>query len=264
MTDSATLKITHALEHIDKLKALLRTTPPYKLAYGEDNKKGERYIRPLINQDARNSVALICGDIVHNLRSALDHAYWEIVSPKVADEKLQKEIQFPFGKEKKDYLSLLKTRYAHMVSQLFLDELVKIASYGDADGDQNLALLHNLDLRDKHKLLIPTGDYAHIVGAEIVKEVPDFPLATTKSLPMGGFEKYITWPGKMTSSQRKKLGVTLWSIYERELLPVVDVVFRFQLKTVSDLTPVVPTLEGLTVTVRNTVERMRTAAKGAP
>src|SRR5260370_25078399 len=77
--DSASLKIERATKHIEELNELLRKTRPFSYTIETNAKTGERSAFPKRNEAAINAVALIIGDIVHNLRSALDHAYWVIL-----------------------------------------------------------------------------------------------------------------------------------------------------------------------------------------
>ena len=64
---------------------------------------------------------------------------------------------------------------ADKVSAAFLSKLEKLAPCGPPNGNLFLYLVDKFDIQDKHKLLIPVGDYTTIASHQIIKQVPDFP-----------------------------------------------------------------------------------------
>ena len=68
-----------------------------------------------------DTVVIRCGEVLHNLRSAIDHAYWEAVSPCIEDASKHSAIQFPFAKDGSKLESAIKrsdgaTVFAYPVS----------------------------------------------------------------------------------------------------------------------------------------------------
>lgn len=96
MNDSGSLKIDQATKHIDSLNELFRKQRPFSYILETNTNTRER--ATFAKQDKANidRAALICGDAIHNLITALDHAYWEIVSPVARNDAERKTIQFPF------------------------------------------------------------------------------------------------------------------------------------------------------------------------
>jgi len=92
----------------------------------------------------------IVGDTIHNLRAALDLMAVEIVGmndPNVSD------VYFPFCKDANDLPSMISRRGFDRAEQKYVDELLKLKPY--QGGNVALRALHDLDIRDKHRTLIP-------------------------------------------------------------------------------------------------------------
>jgi hypothetical protein len=181
MTDSAFLKIDRAAKHIEELNGLLGKTRPFIFVIQTDTKNGKRIARVKKNEAVVDEIALICGDIVHNLRSALDHAYWQIISPlfPIGDRRLD-SIQFPFAREAKWLDKILCNRFAHHLGTGFYCAIRKLKPHGKSGGNDLLFLIHDADILDKHKLLIPAIDYTKITGKMLHKQIPDLPITITK------------------------------------------------------------------------------------
>jgi len=100
MEQSGRLKLERARAHMAELESLLKKTPPFTYALETNFREGTRATFAQRNEDAARKVALICGDVVHNLNSALDHGYWGVVRPYATSERDRKRIQFPFCESK--------------------------------------------------------------------------------------------------------------------------------------------------------------------
>jgi hypothetical protein len=74
MADSAFLKIDRAAKHIEELNELVHQTRPFGYIIETNTETGQRSAFPTKNEAVIDAMALIIGDVVHNLRSALDHA----------------------------------------------------------------------------------------------------------------------------------------------------------------------------------------------
>ena len=106
---SANLKVERAAEHIAELNKLLHKQPPFLYVIETDIHANLRTLRPKQNETVVERAALICGDVLHNLRSSLDQAYWEIVSPHVSEPERRK-VQFPFCREANRLGEVIKGR----------------------------------------------------------------------------------------------------------------------------------------------------------
>jgi hypothetical protein len=257
MTDSATLKIHRATEHVGDLNALLQKSSPFSYILETNTKTGQRATFAKRNEAVIHRAALICGDVVHNLRAALDHAYWEIVSPVIATDRERRNLQFPYSETEARLDETVKTRLADRVSPFFYQALLDLKPHGEPGGNEFLALIHKLDILDKHKLLIPTGDYTRLSSEILIKQVPDFPNGLV-NFGFGQNHRDVVWNiPPMNRSQRRSAKIPESGVLEQELNVPVNMVF-----TVSDpiqFRPVVPTLHKLVNVATSTIHIMRNA-----
>jgi hypothetical protein len=93
-------------------------------------------------------LALLAGDTIHNLRTALDHVAVELVRDAGFPTKM---IYFPISETAEKYKaeSPGKTKNMPVAAKKVIDQM---APYGG--GNDGLWALHSLDLTDKHRLLI--------------------------------------------------------------------------------------------------------------
>ena len=119
--------------------------------------------------------ASIAGDILYNLRAALDHAYWEVVSPFAATPKEQQAIQFPFTETAARLDAVVRSKFADRVSPSFFQAIINLKPHAEPGGNELLYLVHQFNKIDKHRMPIPTADFKKITSKIIQKQVPDFP-----------------------------------------------------------------------------------------
>lgn len=222
MADSATAKVNRASQRIKQLDGLIERKPPFTYMLETNYQTGERATYAKRNDKGIEECALACGEIVQDLRSALDHAYWEIVSKCVPDPKQQKKIQFPFCAEKSRMSDALKSRLADRVSTAFEAALTSVKPYGDADGDQMLYLVDLLNNAEKHRELVAVGDYTHIVAEEIKRQVPDFPLVIQGKLQVGMNHRDVVWSfarpmGPIAAISERRLNVPVATVLPASL-----------------------------------------------
>lgn len=257
MTDSATLKVHRASENIFELNELLSESRPFRYVIETNANTGQRTTRPKQNESVINAVALLCGDAIHNLRTALDHAYWEIVSPHVPEGD-RASIQFPFSKTEARLDEAVKNRLAHRVSPKFFDAIIALKPHREPGGNELLYFIHEMDLLDKHRLLIPTGDYTQISGAIIRRQVPDFPMMLASISVGQNREGDVSWfIAPLDEEKRRALNVPESGILEQELDIPVQIVFS--VAPAGHQRPVVPTLHQLVDVTKETVRIMRAA-----
>jgi hypothetical protein len=255
MTDSAALKIHRATEHVNELNVLFQKQRPFAYILETNTKTGERATFAKRNESVIHRAAVICGDAIHNLRAALDHAYWDIVSPFAANDWEIRSIQFPFSETEAGLDKAVKKRLADRVSPSFYQALLDLKPHGEPGGNECLALIHILDILDKHKLLIPTGDYTRISSEMLIKQVPDFP----RGLVNCGFGKNnrdVAWNiSPMNRAQRRSARIPDTGILEQKLDVPVDIVFSVTGSV--HFRPVIPTLHKLIDVANSTIHVMR-------
>ncbi len=82
MPDDVYLKVKRANKHIEELHGVLtnfRVTNPYRVGRKTDTDTGEFIYYLIEAAPVPHEIALIAGDVLQNLRSALDHLAWHLV-----------------------------------------------------------------------------------------------------------------------------------------------------------------------------------------
>jgi hypothetical protein len=257
MCDSTISKIDRSLKHINELNELLREKRPFTYVVETNTKTGYRATFAKKNCPIVNEAANIAADVVHNLRTALDHAYWEIVSPRVPDPRARKNIQFPFSETAARLEEAIKNRLADRVSAVFFQALADLKPHGEPGGNELLYLIHKLDAVDKHKFPIPSGDYTRVNSELIRNEVADFP-ADLFDTAFGSNERDIVW--YVDGFIRDSLGEIVPPtncLFEKKLDVPVDIVFEDS--SDGKTRPFIPTLYKLADVTRETIRVIRAA-----
>lgn len=112
-------------------------------------------------------IPLTLGDAIHNMRSALDIVIFAMIG-----DKAQRpwNVQFPFARSAEGLESTIRSREIQLASEQVV-QLIK-RSEPHLGGDDGLYGLYELDVRDKHKLVLTVGKSAHITGAQFRRLVP--------------------------------------------------------------------------------------------
>lgn len=185
------LKVERAGKHVQDLQALMETFPAESDFHTVFiDKLNPKYgVMDLVvdirrsGEDFVERAALIIGDAVHNLRSALDIMYCEAV--KLQDTgKVTKWTAFPIRDSRDDLLSPLneavRKKQISAVTKNFI--LNNLRPYRTEGGNIFLWAVHDLDITDKHQLLIPAFQIMAISGIRLKNDknqVIDFPTVFT-------------------------------------------------------------------------------------
>lgn len=172
---SAKAKIERSRELIAEIDALISDTPPYTYILETNTHTDERATFAKSDQRVIDRLVVRCGEVFHNLRSSIDHAYFETVSPKVEDESKHGAIQFPFAKKEESLEQSVRSRMAHYVSEDFVQAICELKPFLGDGGNTLIFLIHEINIVDKHKFPTPIGDYTHISSEMIRAQIPDFP-----------------------------------------------------------------------------------------
>jgi hypothetical protein len=138
-------------------------------------------------------LGLITGDIIHNLRSCLDHLAWQLVDANGG--KPSSHTMFPIFEDPTaptDY----KSRIERILKGASPDAIKLVQSlHPYKGGNDGLYALHRLDITDKHRLLITVGIVATaitIYTAQIdINRPPNMPRL---SVPMELWPPFGTFP----------------------------------------------------------------------
>ena len=156
------LKIQRAKKHLDDLENLLGAfveRKPYSILVERDASR--EYWVPRIKEDIPQEASLILGDLVHNLHSALDLLIVGIVKPA---ENQMRTVQFPFASDLNDLQKQIIARHIDRAGNAVVAAIHKIAPYRGEGGNVWLSGLHQLDIADKHRLIIPVVGATRISG----------------------------------------------------------------------------------------------------
>jgi hypothetical protein len=105
---------------------------------------------------------LIIGDAIHNLRSSLDLAMSEILVPRGVDPE---KIQFPFSKRADTLESTIVNRLVQVAGPKIVTAIRNLKPY--PGGNDDLYGLHELDIADKHRILIPILSASSLEGINV-------------------------------------------------------------------------------------------------
>jgi hypothetical protein len=161
----ASLKINRAQEHIREIESLIkswRDLDPYKVSIDNEQETGEKILRIIITKTMPKDISLVIGDAIHNLRTALDHAAFEIVQQSKGSRKALDSTYFPFEGDRESLKSSRKFGTIASVSQkaanIILDTIKPYKG-----GNNILWALNRIDVLDKHRLLIPHADALSVI-----------------------------------------------------------------------------------------------------
>ena len=230
----ALLKVERANKHIadidKRLLASSDTNGPCMHLYG---KTGEQFIYyGLTDRKLRSDIALMVGDAIHNLHSALDIAYRETIRVLSPDGFNTERTKFIVGNNRKHLeSSLTKTAKISANSPMF-DFLVERAkSYKGEGGDADICAIHDLDIDDKHHLLIPILTVVGIDGVELENEdgtIDHFTIAITRP---NVYRAQVRLGSKFKNHGKVRFQVTFREGTPTHNLEVVPTLLRFSRKT---------------------------------
>lgn len=146
-------KVVRAQRHLDELKSAIRSylsAAPYSIE--KNQVAGDIFYSVRVRQPIPHDWPLIAGDIIHNARSALDLLAVQLVQ--VAGGQPSEATAFPFARSQATLQQTCATRLsgASVSARRFAQRLRPFPG-----GNRLLHLLHELDIVDKHRLLLIVG-----------------------------------------------------------------------------------------------------------
>lgn len=150
------LKVTRALRHLNELAhVIVNYSKAARPTFSDFQQNGLTKL-VLFDPPPPNQTALIFGDFVHNLRAALDIAVVDIA--RLRGKSLDK-VKFPFAETKEKFKSTIEN--FNRLGADFVEAISALEPY--RGGNDRLRLLHDLDIDDKHKLVIPVFSAATMI-----------------------------------------------------------------------------------------------------
>jgi hypothetical protein len=152
------LKVDRAIHHIDELHAAMQRwhdSGPYSVVRETDPKTGDYSFRLQIQRQIPFSWAASIGDTFHNLRSALNHSMVQLVMANGGT--VTKTTEFPVFQNVQAYNAKAAGKVLG-ASQQAIDLIDAAKPY--KGGNDGLWQIHELDIIDKHRALVPAfGSY---------------------------------------------------------------------------------------------------------
>jgi hypothetical protein len=152
------VKIKRAKKHLSELEAAAEKYQDSYTHVADENSKiaqGEPRLKklPIIHFD----MLAIAGDVLQNLRSALDHVMYHLalVANPNAREATLRQISFPIGKSAGDYKSNPRGRIKGIIEPRAMQFIDGLKPY--KGGSDLLWRLHETNNIDKHRKLISIG-----------------------------------------------------------------------------------------------------------
>lgn len=155
------LKVKRAKKHIGDLDTALNTflgTNPYKVGSKDHPVLKDATTFFVEKADPiPPDIPVICGDAIHNLRSALDHLAWHLVE--CSGHSAGTHTGFPIYdpsafKNQKEEAKFFERKTQGMRTEI-TDAIRAQQPY--KGGNDTLWAIHDLDIVDKHHLLLPIG-----------------------------------------------------------------------------------------------------------
>lgn len=178
MFEGASLKVERANKHIADLKVAFgdfADRKPYDILQACEVERHRPTVDAYLREEIPFSLALIIGDAIHNLRSALDHATWELIGRDCGTQ--DKWLHFPTGETETDYLSRCNgIKTPRQDTKTFF---IQFQAYRGGDGERIFGL-NAFDNTDKHVIVTPVLGLAklrHLKATHPNPRLPDIHVA---------------------------------------------------------------------------------------
>jgi hypothetical protein len=163
LSRSPRLKIERAKHHINDLHSRIAdfgATDFYSLNAEKNIETAECRLKVEVEKPFPDDFALIIGDTVHNLKSALDVTVNEVVFRRL--NRYDDYTRFPLRKTKDNLVSALNGGLIKQASEAVVEFIVNaVKPY--KGGNDALWSLHDLNILDKHRLLLPVMQVTSII-----------------------------------------------------------------------------------------------------
>lgn len=162
------LKLRRARYHIgdltEQVRAYLRRSPLFLQIEADPTFAGGKKWVAHVREEVPPEFSTVIGDVIHNLRAALDLLACEVVR---ANHSNDNGVYFPFAESAIGLPAMIKKRHMDRAKPAVSILITKLAPY--KGGNAALRAIHDLDIMDKHQALIPLSD---MVGAPDIAGIP--------------------------------------------------------------------------------------------
>jgi hypothetical protein len=168
------LKIERAREHVaalnEKINAYLLKRP-FRAVVRQQPYLCELQLAVETKLPIPKELSLIIGDVVHNLRSSLDIMMFGLIGHKVSRPE---KLYFPFPKKdtREAIEGAITGAQVHLAGPRIVAAIKSLEPH--PNGKYGLYGLHELDVTDKHKLILPAWRNTEITQAQLKEIHPLF------------------------------------------------------------------------------------------
>jgi len=181
---SSKLKADRAKRHIVELNNGIIDyikSKPYRVVVEQGTNSPNHLWTLRVRNEVPHNFAVIIGDAIHNLRSALDLLASDLVELNGGNTK---DVYFPFCESADNLESAITNRHIGRAGEDVVEIIRSLKPY--KGGNEMLRAIHDLDITDKHKALIPATHYVGIKNFQMVNA--SGPLITINGLHVGPIE----------------------------------------------------------------------------
>ena len=166
--DRIRAKVTRAKQHIQDFQLALRAfydTNPYAVAIKENTQAGNRIYYVSKADPLPNELTAIAADVIHNLRSPLDHIAYQLVLDARSGTEPDWTVYYPISGSAAHYPATRSGKIKG-VRQEVIDAIDATEPYKGGKGHA-LWQLNELNKIDKHELLVGAGAFFRGVDVSV-------------------------------------------------------------------------------------------------
>lgn len=201
--DGTTYKLQRAREHFEDLKKHFVENPPYIYKFTfEDNGNyhatGTTHVQEI--EESAKLACVISADIIHNLRVALEQSFWAVANKYAKSDFEKRKVMFPFFNTEKDMNDKLGKGFFERLDENIIQTIKTLMPYREG-GDSYLCSVHDLDVADKHRALIPYASLARVDIDALARKIPMFPQGMSgdfTAVDLGPMFKHFKWDIDLT------------------------------------------------------------------
>lgn len=171
MFTASKLKAQRAEKHILELHSLMQSFASSPDVYSVSIETESQYRDPELaitvrktNDELRSEAALIIGDVYHNLRSALDMLWFEIVS---STRRQNRRTAFPIAATREILAGRLAAALSNRQITTRLRDFVLDTIKPYKEGNFRIWAVHEMNIIDKHRLLIRNFPVIAVEGIRV-------------------------------------------------------------------------------------------------
>lgn len=166
------IKIERAKQHLHELETAVQqffNSQPYLLERLQEPETGDLVYRVRVRAQPPAPWDAIIGDVIHNLRASLDFLVCQLVEANGTTPSTS--TMFPIAKSAIEFEAQVKKRLKGVSTEA--ERLIRAVKPYQG-GNDLLWQLHQLDIIDKHRLLIPVGSaYRNLIldGSDMLRSL---------------------------------------------------------------------------------------------